>query len=223
MITSNAVPPHPSLPSSVLDTAFKVARRVGVMSLLLLLMGLFPLWLATPVAAQSGTCESPYTVQRGDTFSAIAQRCGVTTNALKAANPQVTNIHVIRVGQQLAIPRKAGEKTCGTFMGALDISTLRDQVLSDLGISIPDPDQFDLKAVPLAGYGVSPALLQSLGDLSAAPAGINQHFVAAYGLDTATACWKELDRYVFPGVQLLTDCGGYALSRFRFLRADRGL
>ncbi len=111
---------------------------------------------------------------------------------------------MIRVGQQLVIPSRAGEKTCGTFMGALDVMTPRDQVLGDLGVSIPDPDQFDLKVVPLASRDGPPALLQSWGELSAAPAGIDQHFVAAYGYDTATACWKELDRYVFPGVQLLT-------------------
>ena len=39
----------------------------------------------------------------GDTFNRIAARHGMTTAALKAANPSVRNINKIRVGQVLKI------------------------------------------------------------------------------------------------------------------------
>jgi LysM repeat protein len=46
-----------------------------------------------------------YTVVSGDTFSKIAAKLGVTVDALKAANPQVTNIDLINVGQVLNVPK----------------------------------------------------------------------------------------------------------------------
>lgn len=44
-----------------------------------------------------------YTVVRGDTFSKIAARFGMSVAQLSALNPQVTNINVISVGQVLRV------------------------------------------------------------------------------------------------------------------------
>lgn len=46
-----------------------------------------------------------YTVVGGDTFSGIAAKLGVSVDALKAANPQVTNINAIDIGQVLNVPK----------------------------------------------------------------------------------------------------------------------
>lgn len=46
-----------------------------------------------------------YTVVSGDTFSGVAKKLGVTVDALKAANPQVTDINNIAVGQVLNVPK----------------------------------------------------------------------------------------------------------------------
>jgi predicted chitinase len=46
----------------------------------------------------------PYIVRAGDTLSRIAQRQGVPLNALRRANPQITNIDRIFPGQRLNIP-----------------------------------------------------------------------------------------------------------------------
>jgi spore coat assembly protein SafA len=45
-----------------------------------------------------------YTVQKGDTMKKIAERYGISLDALIKANPQVTNINLIYVGQKLSIP-----------------------------------------------------------------------------------------------------------------------
>jgi hypothetical protein len=45
-----------------------------------------------------------YVVAKGDTFSKIAKKFGVTIAALKAANPQVKDINKITIGDQLNIP-----------------------------------------------------------------------------------------------------------------------
>ncbi len=45
-----------------------------------------------------------YTVQPGDTLFFIAQRFGVSLQALLAANPQITNPNLIFPGQQICIP-----------------------------------------------------------------------------------------------------------------------
>jgi len=54
-----------------------------------------------PVVEQPATTE--YVVVRGDTMGKIAKRCGVTLNALKAANPGVDPAK-LKVGQKLAVP-----------------------------------------------------------------------------------------------------------------------
>ncbi|MCC7117553.1 MAG: LysM peptidoglycan-binding domain-containing protein [Anaerolineales bacterium] len=45
-----------------------------------------------------------YTVQVGDTFSSVAQRYGVSVNALWAANPNIWDINYLFVGQTLNVP-----------------------------------------------------------------------------------------------------------------------
>lgn len=45
-----------------------------------------------------------YIVQRGDTMKKIASRLGITLDALVKANPQVTDINLIYVGQKLNVP-----------------------------------------------------------------------------------------------------------------------
>src|SRR5690349_9205021 len=47
-----------------------------------------------------------YIVRAGDTFSKIAARFGLSLAELSQANPQVTNINLIRIGQLLTIPSK---------------------------------------------------------------------------------------------------------------------
>lgn len=56
-----------------------------------------------PQDGYSGT----YTVQRGDTFSEIAKRYGVSTNSLWAANPYIWNINRIYPGQVINVPAYA--------------------------------------------------------------------------------------------------------------------
>jgi LysM repeat protein len=48
-----------------------------------------------------------YTVQRGDTFSQIAKRFGISTNSLWAANPYIWDINRIYPGQVLNVPAYA--------------------------------------------------------------------------------------------------------------------
>jgi LysM repeat protein len=50
-----------------------------------------------------------YTVKKGDTLSSIARKYGTTVQALLAANPQITNANLIRVGQFIRIPGKEEE------------------------------------------------------------------------------------------------------------------
>jgi LysM repeat protein len=49
-----------------------------------------------------------YTVQAGDTFSAIASRYGMSVNELWALNPYIQNINLLYVGQIIYIPTSGG-------------------------------------------------------------------------------------------------------------------
>lgn len=57
-----------------------------------------------PTPAPSGSHAGSYTVQAGDTLSAIAQRQGVSLAALEAANPQLSNPNYIYPGETLYLP-----------------------------------------------------------------------------------------------------------------------
>ncbi|MFN8400999.1 MAG: LysM peptidoglycan-binding domain-containing protein [Anaerolineales bacterium] len=50
------------------------------------------------------TTSTTYIVQAGDTFATIAARYGLSVSQLWAANPQLTDINVIYIGQLLYIP-----------------------------------------------------------------------------------------------------------------------
>ena len=47
---------------------------------------------------------STYTIQRGDSLGSIAQKFDVTTAAILAVNPSITNPDVLAVGQQIKLP-----------------------------------------------------------------------------------------------------------------------
>ena len=61
---------------------------------------LFRSYYANPTVTTSTT----YIVQAGDTFATIAARYGLSVSQLWAANPQLTDINVIYIGQLLYIP-----------------------------------------------------------------------------------------------------------------------
>lgn len=61
-----------------------------------------------------GQSQASYTVRPGDTLSEIAQRNGVTLNALLLANPQIRNPDRIFVDQRVALPAGAGGGTAYT-------------------------------------------------------------------------------------------------------------
>lgn len=60
------------------------------------------------------------TVVKGDTISAIAKKAGVSVAAVAAANPGITNLNKINVGQKIIIPTVAATKTSGsTYAGGV--------------------------------------------------------------------------------------------------------
>jgi LysM repeat protein len=70
--------------------------------------------LVMPGSYSCSCCNCPqtgysgsYTVQRGDTFSEIAKRYGISVNALWAANPFIWDINRIYPGQVLNVPAYA--------------------------------------------------------------------------------------------------------------------
>jgi LysM repeat protein len=60
------------------------------------------------------------TVKKGDTVSAIAKASGVSVAAVAAANPQITNLNKINVGQKIIIPTVTPTKTStNTYAGGV--------------------------------------------------------------------------------------------------------
>jgi murein DD-endopeptidase MepM/ murein hydrolase activator NlpD len=59
----------------------------------------------------TASAAAGHTVEHGDTLSELANRFGVTTEALMAANPEIVNPDLIYVGQRLSIPDAAHEVT----------------------------------------------------------------------------------------------------------------
>jgi LysM repeat protein len=58
-----------------------------------------------PAASSSSSgAAGTYTVQRGDSLGTIAEKFGVTTKAILAVNPTITNPDVLTVGQDIKLP-----------------------------------------------------------------------------------------------------------------------
>jgi spore coat assembly protein SafA len=123
-----ALPPPPTCPNGQIytvmqgDTMFTIAQRYGLPLQRLIDANpqvvnpnlIYPgQQLCIPAAAAG--CPpgaTTYTVVRGDTLFMIAQRYGVTLNALLQANPQITNPDLIFPGQVICIPVAPGPPMC---------------------------------------------------------------------------------------------------------------
>jgi LysM repeat protein len=59
-----------------------------------------------PTAAEVAPTTPPemYRVRKGDTLAEIAASHSITLKALRAANPEVTDPRLLRIGQKLVIP-----------------------------------------------------------------------------------------------------------------------
>ncbi len=65
-----------------------------------------PLATPTPVPSVApATGGTTYTVKKGDTLWAIAQRYKITLKALQDANPQLKDPNVLKIGEKLVIPK----------------------------------------------------------------------------------------------------------------------
>ncbi len=104
------------------DSLFGIAQRLGVSTRSLLAANRLTLTsvihpgqrLAIPAAAaRSSAGTGTYTVRSGDSLFGIAQRLGVSTRSLLAAN-RLTLTSVIHPGQRLAIPAAAARSSAGT-------------------------------------------------------------------------------------------------------------
>lgn len=105
------------------DTMFSIAQKFGVSLDALIAANpqitnpslIFPGQIVCVPEFRCPANTFSYTVQPGDTMFSIAQRFGVSLNALIAANPQITNPNLIFPGQTVCVPRTAGPCPPGTF------------------------------------------------------------------------------------------------------------
>jgi LysM repeat protein len=104
--------PNPSTPISVVTTAGESA--------------------ATPTATVDPTTQQIYTIQAGDSLSAVAGRFGVTLDDLIKAN-NLTDPNFVFIGQRLVIPAR-GEGASGSSSNALSTQVSSDSAVPPLDI-----------------------------------------------------------------------------------------
>ncbi|MEW6080479.1 MAG: SafA/ExsA family spore coat assembly protein [Bacillota bacterium] len=124
------IPPPPPCPEGFLvtvrpgDTLFLIARRFGVSLNALIAANpqianpnlIFPgQQICVPVSPAPPACPGGflYTVRRGDTLFTIAQRFGVSLQAIIRANPQIANPNLIFPGQVICVPSKLLDPSAG--------------------------------------------------------------------------------------------------------------
>lgn len=67
-------------------------------------LGVVESYVAPQPAPPMPASPTYYVVERGDTLSALARRWGTTAGAIRAANPEIRNKNMIRIGQRVWIP-----------------------------------------------------------------------------------------------------------------------
>jgi len=86
--------------------------------------------VTAPPAPPPVPTETEYTVVKGDSYSTIAKKCGVTVKAIEAANPGVEPTK-LQIGQKLHIPAPASAGGSGSSMTtAPDTATTGEQSYS---------------------------------------------------------------------------------------------
>ncbi|NMB02065.1 MAG: SafA/ExsA family spore coat assembly protein [Firmicutes bacterium] len=90
----------------------------------------------TPPPQQCPPGTFAYTVQPGDTMFTIAQRFGVSLNALIAANPQIPNPNLIFPGQIVCVPRTADGCPPGTFAYTVQPGDSMFTIAQRFGVSL---------------------------------------------------------------------------------------
>jgi LysM repeat protein len=111
----------------------------------------------TGASGSSGTSSATgnvYITVAGDTLNEIARKLGVTTQALLAANPSITNPDNLKVGQQINIPSAQAGSTGSTGSTGQGPSTVYVVQQGDTLSSIAQR------------FGVSRSQLQQLNDIT---------------------------------------------------------
>ena len=94
------------------------------------------------------------TVKKNDTLSKIAADNNTSVAAIAAANPEITNVNQINVGQDLVVPKDTGEATYAAGIGA---SGSGDVTRNDDGsISVATGTKESTELIPAETGGVEP-------------------------------------------------------------------
>lgn len=76
-----------------------------------MLLGLFFSPLTASTAAAESTCGDTYTVVRGDYIAKIVQKCNVTVDTIRKANPEIKDLNLIYPGQVIRLKVDASVPT----------------------------------------------------------------------------------------------------------------
>jgi lipoprotein-anchoring transpeptidase ErfK/SrfK len=103
------------------------------------------------------TCAPTHQVERGDSLSKIAKRCGVSLSALIVANPQFKNPNRIFRGQIVHIPQKPEPVSpdSATIVTRPEADRLTSQEIEDLGIEVSSQEHWidvDLSSQTVSAY-----------------------------------------------------------------------
>lgn len=100
--------------------------------------------------------NSTYVVVKGDTFSGIAKKYNMTVAALKALNPQIENINIIKVGQVITVSGNASSNNSSSWETKADsiIATGKKYLGAKYlyGASTTQTDAFDCSSFTMRVY-----------------------------------------------------------------------
>ena len=130
-------------------------------------------------------------VKKGDTLSSLAKKNKTSVAAIAAANPEITNVNQINVGQDLVIPKDTGEDIYAAGIGASGSGDVTRNKDGSISVATGTKTEFRPSDDPMSVSAVAP--VETAVTTTYKPGELTESATAAGTATTSTAAAAPQD------------------------------